>query len=60
MTLSTHAIRITITLLGFVGLEVSEETLVQVASALFIIYGFGEMIVAQMRRPDTKFFFFKE
>lgn len=60
MTLSTHAIRITLAILGFMGLEVSEEMLIRVGSALVVIYSFGEMIVAQMRRPDTKFFFFKK
>lgn len=57
--ISTNAIRLMGILLGVLGLEVSEETLMEFASAVVFIASFGWALYEQLKRKDTNLFFWK-
>lgn len=59
-TMSKNAAGIVALFLSVIGLEVTEDSIMEVISAVGTIVGFGLMIWNQLGRPDVKGFFFKK
>lgn len=60
MILSTNAIRIVITILSLVGIEISEDMAIDAVLAITLLITLGRDIINQIKRPNTKYFFFKK
>ncbi len=58
--ISTNAVGIVVLFLSVLGLEVAEDTVIELLAALTTIVSFGLMIRNQWNRPDTKGFFLKK
>lgn len=58
--ISKNAAAILIVMLSFLGLEVGEDTALEVISAIGTFISFMILIWNQLDRRDTKWFFFKK
>lgn len=60
MIISKNAVGIIVLLLSVVGLEVGEDSILEVIAAVSTILGFTLMVWNQVSRSDTFSFFFKK
>jgi uncharacterized membrane protein len=60
MIISKNAVAIIVLFLGFIGIEVGEDTIIEVVSAVLTIIGFVGMLWNQLGRRDTVGFFLKK
>lgn len=58
--LSKNAAGLVGLLLSIIGLEVGEDTIMEVITALTTVVSFGLLIWNQVSRPDVKGFFWKQ
>jgi len=60
MIISKNAVSLIVLFLGFIGIEVGEDTILEVISAVLTIAGFVGMLWNQIGRTDVYNFFFKK
>ena len=60
MNLSKNAAGIVALILSLAGLEIGEDTILELISALTTIVSISLMILNQLNRPDIKGFFWKK
>lgn len=60
MNISKNAAGIVVLILSLFGVEIGEDTIVELISALTTALSIGLMIWNQLDRPDTKGFFWKK
>lgn len=60
MSISKNAVAIILLFASFIGLEIGEETLLEVISAVTTIVSFALMLWNQLGRGDVDNFFFKK
>ncbi len=58
--ISINAVRLVVLGLGLIGINVSEEGLVEFISAVFTIISFLSLVVEQINRKDVTLFFWKK
>lgn len=60
MNISKNAAGLTMLMLSLFGVEVGEDTIIELVSSLTTVISVGLMIWNQIDRPDIKGFFFKK
>jgi hypothetical protein len=60
MIISKNAVAIIVLFLSFIGIEVGEDTILEVISAILTIVGFVLMVWNQVSRQNVENFFFKK
>lgn len=59
MNLSKNGAGLLVFVAAFVGMEIGEETAIEVVSAIGVLISFGLLVWNQFSRRDVKKFFFK-
>ncbi len=57
--MSRNGIGLVLLLLSVIGLEVTEESVTEIISAIGTLISFGLMVYNQYKRPDTELFLWK-
>lgn len=60
MNISKNAAGLVVLILSLIGIEVGEDTIFELITALTTVASIGLMIWNQLDRPDIKGFFFKK